>query len=138
MESITTSSPVRVFLVGFSESFVRSLGRYVTCDARIALTGVAPSLDVAGTVLSATGCDVLLVDWSALKPSFRDVLGKLRSDDARLRIVVVVSEAEPYRASAVEAGADAVIARDRIAAELGPLLGSFYQASFAASGERCE
>jgi DNA-binding NarL/FixJ family response regulator len=130
MESIARAEPVRLFLVGLSEGFARSVARYVGGDPRIALTGVAPSLALAGMMLSATGSELALLDWSALGGSPRDSVQALRLGCPGLRIVCVANEAEAYRAAASQAGIDAVIPKDDLAGELESLLRGFFPERF--------
>ena len=58
----------------------------------------------------------------------------LRLGRAGLRIVCTVQEREPYAAAAAQAGADAVISKQELAADLDPLLRSFYPERFGAVG----
>ena len=127
---------MRVFLVGLSEAFSRSLARYVRGDPRVALTGVAPSLAIAGMLLPITRPDLALLDWSVLGDSLGDAVRALRLERSGLRIVCVAGETEPYRAAAVQAGADAVISKDGFAAEIEPILHSFFPERFAYTGGR--
>jgi len=130
MESPAGLEPVHLFLVGLSEGFARSLARYVSGDPRVALTGVAPSLALAGMLLPATHPDLALLDWSALGGSPGNAVQALRLAGPALRIVCVANETEPYRAAAAQAGADEVISKDGFAAELEPLLRGFFPERF--------
>ena len=127
-----------LFLVGLSEGFARSLARYVSGDPRVALTGVAPSLALAGMLLPKTRPDVALLDWSALTGAADDTVQALRFGRPGLRVVCVASEVDPYRGAAIQAGADAVISKDGFAGELEPLLRGFFPERFGASGGRSE
>ena len=131
MESTAGAQPVCLFLVGLSESFARSLARYVSGDPRVALTGVAPSLALATMLLPITRPDVALLDWSMLGSTFPAALRQLRAGRPGLRVICVASETETYRAAAAQAGADAVISKDALAGELDPLLHSFFPERFA-------
>ncbi len=128
--------PVRLFLIGLSEGFVRSLARYISSDPRVALIGVAPSLALAGMLLPATQPDLALLDWSALGGSPGNAVQALRLARPGLRIVCIASEAEPYRAAAAQAGADAVISKSGFSVELELLLHDFFPERFATSGGR--
>ena len=132
MRSAAGEEPVRLFLVGLSEGFARALARYVSRDPRVTVTGVAPSLALANMLLPATRADVALLDWAALAGSSRDSVSALRRDPAGLRIVCVANEGEPYRAAAAQAGADAVIWKDRFAEEIEPMLRGFFPERFGA------
>ena len=138
MASSAAAQPVRVFLVGVAEGVARSLARYVSGDERIALTGVAPSLALAGLLLPATTADLLLIDWSAIDGAPGGTLQALRRACPGLRVVCLADEPEPYRASAVQAGADAVISKEGLAGGLEALLPVFFPARFAAPGDRHE
>jgi DNA-binding NarL/FixJ family response regulator len=129
---------VGFFLVGLSEDFARSLARYVGSDPRIALIGVAPSLALAGMLLPITRPDVALLDWAALNGAARGTVQALQLGRPSLRIVCVANEAEPYRAAASQAGADAVISKNRFAEELESLLRDFFPVRFGAPGDRNE
>jgi DNA-binding NarL/FixJ family response regulator len=136
MESTAAPEPVRLFLVGLSEGLARSLARLVSGDSRVALTGVAPSLALAGLLLPQTQPDLVLLDWTALKGNGPDAVQALRIGRPGLRIVCVAREIEAYRAAALENYADAVISRDGFAQELEPLLRGFFPERFGASGAR--
>jgi DNA-binding NarL/FixJ family response regulator len=138
MESPAGLEPVHLFLVGLSEGFARSLARYVSGDPRVALTGVAPSLALAGMLLPATQPDLALLDWSALGGSPGNAVQALRLARPGLRIVCVANEAEPYRAAAAQAGADAVISKNGFSEELELLLRAFFPERFGASAGRNE
>jgi len=125
---------VRLFLVGLSEAFARSLARLVSQDSRVALTGVAPSLALARMLLPRTQPDLLLLDWAALKGDGRDAMQVLRRSRPGLRIVCVATEAKPYRTAALETDADAVISMDGFADELEQVLRDFFPERFGASG----
>lgn len=129
---------MRIFLVGLSEGFARSLARYVGGDPRLALAGVAPTLALAGLMLPATLPYLALIDWAALEALPRDALQLLRLACPGLRIVCVVNETEPYRDAAAQLGADAVISMDALAEELEPLLGSYFPDRFATNGANNE
>lgn len=129
---------MRLFLVGLSEGFSRSLVRYVSGDARLALTGVAPNLALAAMLLPQTQPTIALLDWAALNGSAPDAVRALRRGRPGLRLVCVVTEPDAYRAAAARAGADAVISKDRFAEELEPLLRSFFSGRFGASGGQYE
>lgn len=134
MQSPAGLEPVRLFLVGLSEGLARSLARYVSGDPRVALTGVAPSLALAGLLLSATQPDLALLDWSVLGGSPGNAVQALRLVRPGLRIVCVANEAEAYRAAAAQAGADAVISKNGFGEELEPLLQGFFPERFGTSG----
>lgn len=134
MQSTDGTGPVRIFLVGLSEGFARSVARYVSSDARVALTGVAPSLALGLLLLHTARPDLAILDWPTLGGSPRDAVQALRLSRPGLRIVCVADEAEPYCAAAAHAGADAVISKDGFAGELESLLGSFFPERFRASG----
>jgi DNA-binding NarL/FixJ family response regulator len=136
MESTAGLEPVHLFLIGLSEGFARSLARYISGDPRVALTGVAPSLALAGMLLPATQPDLALLDWSALGGSPRNAVQALRLARPGLRIVCVASEAEPYHATAAQAGADAVISKNGFSAEFEPVLRGFFPERFATSAGR--
>lgn len=121
---------MRLFLVGMSEAFARSLARYVSGNPRVALTGVAPSLALAGMLLPTTQPDLAVLDWSVLGDSLQGAVQALRVERPGLRIVCVTSDAEPYRAAAARAGADATISKDGFAAELDLLLRGFFPERF--------
>jgi len=124
---------VRLFLVGLSEGLARSVARYVGGDPRIVLTGVAPSLALAGILLSTTESELALLDWSAVGRSSREAVQALRLGCPGLRIVCMANEAEPYRAAASRAGADSVISKDDFAAELESLLRGLFPGRFRGS-----
>lgn len=138
MESNTEPQAVRLFLVGLSEGFSRSLARYVRREARVALTGVAPSLALAAMLLPQTRPGLALLDWEALNGSTPDAVQALRLGRPGLRLVCVVNEPEAYRAAAARAGADAVISKDGFAEEFEPLLRGYFPERFGASGGQYE
>jgi hypothetical protein len=113
---------MRIFLIGLSEGFARSLARYVRGDPRLVLAGVAPSIALADIMLSAVPAALALVDWAALGASPRDSLRVLRQGRSGLRIICVVDDHAAYRAVALAAGADAVTSADRLGEELDVLL----------------
>ena len=125
---------MRIFLIGLSEGFARSLARFVGGDPRVALAGVAPTVALAGLMLPVTKPHLALIDWAALNALPRDALPLLRLARPGLRIVCVVNESEPYRNAAAQAGADAVISKAGFAAELESLLHGFLPGRFGACG----
>ncbi|OGT79763.1 MAG: hypothetical protein A3H91_06295 [Gammaproteobacteria bacterium RIFCSPLOWO2_02_FULL_61_13] len=125
---------MRIFLIGLSEGFSRSLARYVGGDARLALAGVAPSLALAGLMIPATQAHLALIDWAALEALPVDALQLLRQARPGLRIVCVVDDNEAYRCAAAQAGADAVISKAGFAVELQSLLHDFLPGRFGARG----
>ena len=132
MDSPPRAEPVRLFLVTQSEGFGRSVARYVGDNPRIALTGVAPSLALAGMLLSATRSDVVLFDWSVFSGSLGDAVRDLRLACPGLRIVCVAYEAAALRTTASRAGIDAVISRDELADGLDSLLRGLFPERFGA------
>lgn len=133
MESIARAEPVRLFLVGLSEGFARSVARYVGGDPRVALIGVVPSLALAGILLPTIRPDVALLDWAVLKGAARDTIQAQRLESPGLRIICVASESEPYRAAASQTGIDAVISKDGFAGEIESLLHGFFPERFRVS-----
>ena len=131
VDSTVSTQPVGLFLVGLKESFARSLARYVSDNPRVTLTGVAPSLSLATMLLSSTKADIALLDWAALNGETRDTVRMLHRDNSGLCIVCVTSDAETYRAAAMQAGVDEVISRDGFAAELDVLLHAHYPERYA-------
>ena len=125
---------MRIFLIGLGEGLARSLARYLSSDAGVALAGVAPSVALAELMLPATRPTLALIEWSALGASPRDSVRALRQGSPGLRIVCVATEPEAYSAVAAVAGADAVIARDRFAAELEFLMRIFFPGRIPAGG----
>lgn len=113
---------MRIFLIGLSEGFARSMARYLGDDQRVVLAGVAPSVALADLMLSSTYASLALVDWSALGGTPRDSFRVLRRGRPSLRILCVVEEHAAYRAVALAAGADAVSSRDGFAEEFEILL----------------
>jgi DNA-binding NarL/FixJ family response regulator len=136
MGSTTAPEPVRLFLVGLSEAFVRSLARLVGQDSRLALIGVAPSFALAIMLLPKTLPDVLVLDWAALRGDGRETMQALRAAVPGLRIVCVAQEIKPYRDSALETDADAVTSMDGFADELEQVLRGFFPERFGASAAR--
>lgn len=136
MESTAEAEPVRIFLIGLSEGFARSLARYVGRDARVALAGVAPTLALAALMLPVTKPHLALLDWTALNAAPGDTVQALRRGQPDLSIFCVVNENEPYRGAAAQAGADAVISKDWFAKELEVLLPCFFPERFSAAGGR--
>ena len=134
MQSTEATGPVRIFLVGLSEGFARSVARYVSSDPHVALTGVVPSFALGHLLLSTTQPDLALLDWGVLNGSPRDAVQALRLSQPGLRIVCVANEAEPYCAAAAHAGADAVISKDGFAGEFESLLHDVFPRRFGASG----
>lgn len=129
---------MRIFLIGLSEDFARSLARYLNGNTRVALVGAVPSLALAGLLLPATQATVALLDWSLFAVSPYGSVRALRQGQPALRIVCVTHEAAAYRAVALAAGADAVISKDAFAEELEPLLRSFLGEDGGTHGGRDE
>lgn len=127
---------MRIFLIGLSEGFARSLARYVGGDARVELAGVAPSLALAGMLLPATRPDLALLDWTALNAATANGVQALRRGRPGLSIVCVVDDNESYRSAAAQAGADAVISKDWFAKELELLLCALFPERYRAAGGR--
>ena len=113
---------MRIFLVGLSDAFARSVVRYLGADQRIELCGVAPDTALAGIMLPVTRAALALVDWSALGPMPGPGLRSLRASSPGLWIACVVDDAAGYREQAFGAGANAVISQQRFADEIEPLL----------------
>ena len=131
VDSTVSTQPVGLFLVGLKESFARSLARYVSDNPRVTLTGVAPSLALAGMLLPRTGADIALLDWAALDGETRDSVQALQHDGSGLCIVCVTNDAETYRTAAMQAGADVVISKDGFAVELDLLLHARFPERYA-------
>lgn len=136
MDPAEAPQPLRLFLVGLSEAFARSLARLVSRDSRLALAGAAPSLALADLLLPQIQPDLVLLDWQTLKREGPGAAQALRMGRPGLRIVCVVSEIDPYHAPALESHADAVISRDGLAGELESLLRGFFPERFGAAGGR--
>lgn len=136
MQPDAATGPVSLFLVGLSESFARSLARYVSGDRGVALTGVAPSLKLASMLLPLTWPDVALLDWAELNGASKDALRQLRASRPGLCVICVANEPDAYRAAATEAGVDAVISKADFALEFGPLLLNLFRDRFASTGGR--
>lgn len=122
MDSSTGTPTTRIFLIGLSDAFARSVARYVSADQRIVLCGVVPDLALAGIMLPATQAALALVDWSALGAAPGAALYSLRASCPGLRIACVVDEGEGYREQALGAGANAVISKESFADQIEPLL----------------
>lgn len=116
--------PLRILLIGFSYELARSIARYLAGEPRLALVGIAPSLDAAEALVPRCHPALALVDGSLLRPGgSAGAARRLKRIDARLRVLAVVSgPPEAYAAAAVDAGLEAVIARDQIAESLEELL----------------
>lgn len=116
--------PLRILLIGFSYELARSIARYLAGEPRLALVGIAPSLDAAESLVPRCHPALALVDGSLLRPAgSASAARRLNRIDARLRVLAVVSgPPEAYAAAAVDAGLEAVIARDQIAESLEELL----------------
>lgn len=118
---------MRIFLIGLSDAFARSLARYVSTDERVVLCGAAPDLALASIMLPATQAALALVDWAALDAAPGSGLLALRASCHGLKIVCVVDDAQAYREQALAAGADTVTSREGFAAELELLLGHLFE-----------
>jgi DNA-binding NarL/FixJ family response regulator len=136
MDTTAGAAVVRIFLVGLREGFCRSVARYVEGDPRVTLTGVVPSLALAGMLLPLVRPDLALLNWVELKNFQPDTMRTLRAGCPGLRIVFVTNEAEAYRAATAQAGADAAISQDRFAVELEALLPGLFSRRFASEGRR--
>ena len=124
---------MRIFLVGLSEGFARAVARYVHGDVRVALSGVAPSIALAGIMLSGTRTALALVDWAALGASPKDSLQTLRLCCPGL-VIACVHDQAAYSAVMLQEGADAVISKSDFAEELDTLLGGHFGARSAPAG----
>lgn len=113
---------MRIFLIGLSDAFARSVARYVSADERVVLCGVAPNLALANIMLPATRAGLALVDCTALGAAPNPGLQALRASCQGLRIVCVTDQIDNDRAMALLTGADAVISKTGFADELEPLL----------------
>jgi len=122
MQSTVAAEPIRVFLVGMSEAFVRSLARYLSSEPRVALTGAAPSLALAAILLPASTFDLALLDWSVFSGSSLPAVQALRRSVHDPRIVCVADDRDAYLGTALQAGADAVISKHGFASEFNSLL----------------
>lgn len=136
MESSPRPEPVRIFLIGLSEALARSVARYVSGDLRVILTGVAPSLELAGMLVPGTRADLAVLDWAVLNGSAPDAVNRLRHDRPELCIFLAANQSEPYRDAAALAGAEAVISKDAFAEEFEPLLRGFFPGRFGEPGGR--
>lgn len=125
---------MRIFLIGLSEGFARSLARYVRGDPRLALVGVAHNVELGAIMLPATAPALVLVEWAALGAAPAESLHALRRGSPDLRIVCVLDEVAAYRGAALAAGADAVSSRDGFAEEFEILLHSLLGECDAADG----
>ena len=126
---------MRIFLIGLSEGFARSVARYVSSDPHVALTGVVPSFALGLLLMQTARPDLAILDWPTLGGSPRDTVQALRLSRPDLRSVCVANEAELYCAAAAHAGADAVISKDGFAGGLESLLRNFFPERFGASGD---
>lgn len=113
---------MRIFLIGLNDAFARSVARYVRCDDRVVLCGVAPNLALAAIMLPATRAELALVDWAALGSAPGPGVLALRSSCPGLRVVCVTDSAEYDSYAAQLAGADAAITKADFADELEALL----------------
>jgi DNA-binding NarL/FixJ family response regulator len=122
MDTSTGADTMRIFLIGLSDAFARSVVRYLGSDSRIELCGVAPDLVLGSMLLPATHAALALVDWSALGAVPGSGLRSLRAGCPGLWIACVVDQADAYREQAFGAGANAVISQERFSDEIEPLL----------------
>lgn len=113
---------MRIFLIGLSDAFARSVARYVRCDDRVVLCGVAPDLALAAIMLPATQAELALVDWAALGTAPRPGVLALRASCPGLHIVCVTDSDEYDSAVTQLAGVDAAISKTDFADELETLL----------------
>lgn len=122
MDASPETPALRIFLVGLSDAFARSVARYVSADERIVLCGVVPDLALAGIMLPATKAALALVDWAALGDAAGPALRSLRASCPGLWIASMVHDAAGYREQAFREGANAVLSKEGFADEIEPLL----------------
>lgn len=113
---------MHIFLIGLSDAFARSVARYVRCDERVVLCGVAPDLALAAIMLPATRAELALVDWATLGPAPGPGVLALRASCPELHIVCVTDSDEYDSAVAQLTGVDAAISKTDFADELEALL----------------
>lgn len=128
---------MRIFLIGLSDGFARSVVRYLSADQRIELCGVAPDVALTGIMLPVSQAALALVDWSVFGAAPGPALRALRASCPGLWIACVVDQAEGYREQAFGAGANAVISQERFADEIEPLLMHIIGAGNPLRGRPC-
>jgi DNA-binding NarL/FixJ family response regulator len=122
MDDHASRDPVRMFLIGLQNGMARALGEYIGSDPRVALTGAAPSIEAALSLLPPTRPDIALLDWPAIAGASRESVAALRRCAPGLRIACTTEEPGIYADSASRFGADAVVSRRNLAVELDLLL----------------
>lgn len=121
MEPAAGAAPVRILLMGLTESVVRSLARCIAGDARYTLAGAVPSIGIAEMLLPVVRPHFALVDWTALRGSPTEAISRLRSARPVLHIACMAGEEAPYREASLRAGADFFLLSERLGEEL-PLM----------------
>lgn len=130
--------PVRIILVGLSESFTRSVTRFAKEERRITLVGAAPRLTLADFPIPSLRPELALFSWSALSSASPDAIRKLRADLPGLRVCCLASKDDAYRTSALAAGADGMLSSENFGTEIIPFLQNFFPTRMGVIGDSRE
>lgn len=114
---------LRVLVVDDHVGFARGLRRYLVAQPPVELVGTVTEGNLVLEQVTLTEPDLVIMDAEMSGPGGLAITRAIRTAARKVRVVLTSLHEDPeHHAAAREAGAEALVAKDRVAQELLPLL----------------
>ncbi len=115
--------PFRIFLVDDSPEFLRSAQHFLACDQDIQIVGYAPSGLAAVDQVAQLQPDVVLIDMMMPQMNGLEATRRIKQQtESPYVIVLTQDDTDDYRAAAMAAGADGLVAKAEFGVQVLPLI----------------
>jgi DNA-binding NarL/FixJ family response regulator len=125
----TALARTRILVVEENQRLLHALLQFLATEPAVEVVGSAASPREAVSQAAKLQPELVLVDWSLPRPEAEECCRFIRLRPAPPKIVALLDDDDgSYRASAVAAGADAVIGKGQLSEALLPLLDELFPA----------
>jgi len=104
---------VRIYIIDDHPRFAKQTAEFLSAQLEYRVIGISNSGEQGLAELAKLSCDVLLIDIAMPDMNGLEVVRRFRQRNTPAKIIVMsIEDSRPYRDSALQAGADAFIAKE--------------------------
>jgi len=119
MKEAPVKSPIRILLVDDSPYFLAAARDFLQLQQNLNVVGVAGEPQGMLTQIRQADPDVILLDVNVGNHNGLELIPGIKEAAPRAKIVILtILEEEPYRAAALQAGADAFVRKTEMSRQL--------------------